>query len=147
MSGVVDTNLLLYAINRDAREHVPAYRFLVDTAQSESRWYLTEGIVYEFLRVSTHPRVFPKPLQAAEAMSFVRALLDSAHFGLLTAGSRHWPTLDAVLAEIRHPAGNLFFDIRTLALMREHGVRRIYTADSDFLQFSGIDPINPLKPG
>jgi predicted nucleic acid-binding protein len=29
--------------------------------------------------------------------------------------------------------------------MREHGVREIYTTDTDFLQFSGIKVINPLK--
>jgi len=29
--------------------------------------------------------------------------------------------------------------------MREHGVRRIHTTDSDFLQFDGIDVVNPLR--
>ena len=43
------------------------------------------------------------------------------------------------------PVGNLFFDIRTAVLMREHGIRVIYTADTDFLQFEEIEVINPLK--
>lgn len=146
MSGVVDTNLLLYAANRTAPEHGLAREFLVAAARSESRWYLTEGIVYEFLRVATHPRVFAQPLTAAEAMAFVRVLLESPRFGVLTAGARHWQILGQLLAELRHPSGNLFFDIRTVALMRELGVRRIYTADTDFLRFSGIDVINPVRP-
>jgi predicted nucleic acid-binding protein len=29
--------------------------------------------------------------------------------------------------------------------MQEHGVREIYSTDTDFLQFRGIKAINPLK--
>jgi predicted nucleic acid-binding protein len=29
--------------------------------------------------------------------------------------------------------------------MKEHGIRKIYTTDTDFLQFSGIEVINPLR--
>jgi predicted nucleic acid-binding protein len=38
------------------------------------------------------------------------------------------------------------FDIRTVVMMREHGIRRVYTTDTDFLQFSGVEVINPLRP-
>lgn len=36
------------------------------------------------------------------------------------------------------------FDLRTVALMHKHTVRRIYTADTDFLQFERIEVVNPL---
>ena len=61
------------------------------------------------------------------------------------AGQDHWTMLENILGELIRPSGNLFFDIRTVALMREHGVREIYTTDTDFLQFKGIKAINPLK--
>ena len=64
---------------------------------------------------------------------------------VITAEQQHWHLLGALLREITHPAGNLFFDIRTVVLMREHGIREIYTADTDFLQFSDIDVINPVR--
>jgi len=35
--------------------------------------------------------------------------------------------------------------VRTVVLMREHGVREIYTIDTDFLQFQDITVINPLR--
>lgn len=55
---VVDTNVLIYAADRDAAEH-GACRALVERCQSQSApWYLTWGIVYEFLRVTTHPAIF-----------------------------------------------------------------------------------------
>lgn len=72
MPGVIDTNLLLYAANADTPEHEKAVAFLLEAGRTGAGWYLTEGIVYEFLRVSTHPRVFAKPLTSAQALSFLR---------------------------------------------------------------------------
>ena len=145
MAGVIDTNLLLYAANRDADEHAEAYDFLTRAASSADQWYLTEGIAYEFFRVSTHPRVFPQPLTWREAGEFLRPLLYNPRFRILTAGEHHWQLLEELLASLSHPAGNLFFDIRTAVLMREHGVREIYTTDVDFLQFPSLKVINPLQ--
>jgi toxin-antitoxin system PIN domain toxin len=145
MSGVIDTNLLLYAVNSDAPEHEKAFAFLAEAGRSGAGWCLTEGIVYEFLRVSTHPRVFGKPLTSAQALSFLRPFLESPRFSMLVAGPRHWATLGQVLAEERRASGNLFFDLRTVVLMREHGLRRIYTADTDFLRFRSVEVVNPVE--
>ena len=49
-----------------------------------------------------------------------------------------------VLAEIPHLAGNLFHDARTAILMREHGVRTIYTRDTDFHRFPFLQPVDPV---
>lgn len=145
MAGVVDTNILLYAANRDVPEYSAAARFLGKVLGSAERWYLTEGIVYEFLRVATHPQVFSAPLSARNALTFIRALTGSNVFEVLVASKRHWQTLGEVVAGLSHPWGNLFFDIRTVALMREHGVREIHTADTHFRLFSGINVLNPLR--
>ena len=144
MAGIIDTNILLYAANRDAEEHRTALNFLYETASS-GPWFLTEGLLYEFFRVSTHARVFERPLTWKEALRFITPLLLSHRFDILMASQDHWTMLEKILEELMHPAGNLFFDIRTVALMREHGVREIYTTDTDFLQFKDIKVINPLK--
>jgi uncharacterized protein len=145
MAGIIDTNILLYGANKDSDEHSAASEFLAKAAASPEPWFLTEGIVYEFLRVSTHPKVFPKPLDWKESMSFLRPFLESSNFLILTAAELHWPLLEEILASITHPSGNLFFDIRTVVLMREHGIREIYTTDTDFLQFPLIKVVNPLR--
>ena len=133
-----------YAANRDTPEHAEASAFLAKAATRPERHYLSEGIIYEFLRVATHPRVFPQPLTASEAVAFLTPLLASSSIELVRSGERHWESLTRVVEELTHPCGNLFFDIRTAALMREHGIRKIYTADTDFLQFRGIEVVNPL---
>lgn len=106
--------------------------------------HLTEGILYEFLRVATHPRVFPRPLTKGQAIAFLGPFWISPAFTILTAGERHWELLRREVESLAHPVGNLFFDIRTLVLMREHGIHTIYTTDTDFLQFKEIEVINPL---
>jgi uncharacterized protein len=145
MAGIIDTNILLYAANRDAEEHSKALGFLYETATSPGPWFLTESILYEFFRVSTHARVFERPLTWNETFRFITPFLASHRFDILVAGQNHWTILEKILGELMRPSGNLFFDIRTVALMREHGIREIYTADTDFLQFKDIKVINPLK--
>lgn len=145
MAGLIDTNILLYAANQDASEHPVALRFLEDAARSPESWYLTEGIAYEFLRVATHQKVFPQPLSWEDALSFLEQLSALRNFQWLVAGERHWEMLREILGALTHPSGNLFFDIRNAALMREHGLKRIYTTDTDFLQFPDLDVINPLR--
>ena len=145
MPGLIDTNVLLYAVNAQATEHASAHRFLTAAIQSADRWYLTEGIVYEFLRVATHPRIFPQPLNRQQALAFLDPLWSSPSIAILTAGLQHWALLKRELETLGHPAGNLFFDIRTVVLMREHGIRTIYSADSDFHQFKDLDIVNPVS--
>jgi uncharacterized protein len=110
----------------------------------EGRHLAAPGGWNEFLRVSTHARVFPRPLDATRAMQFLDALLGTQKFEVLSAGPEHWHWLREVIAKTARPAGNLFFDIRTVALMREHGIKEIFSADTDFRQFEGIAVTNPL---
>ena len=146
MAGIVDTNILLYAANNDADEALSARSFLSQAAGSSDQWYLTEGILYEFLRVATHARVFDRPLSWREALDFLNPFLASPRFQVVYGEEDHWHLLQLVLEKLNRPAGNLFFDVRTVTLMREHGIREIYTTDNDFLQFPDIRVLNPLRP-
>jgi toxin-antitoxin system PIN domain toxin len=141
---VVDTNVLVYAADEDSPFHA-ACRSRVEQWRAQSgAWYSTWSILYEFLRVTTHPRVFRNPWSAAQAWDFAQALLAAPGLAVLTAGERH----RAVLAEVidEHPAlrGNVMHDAQTAVLMREHGIRRIYTRDTDFHRFRFLEPIDPV---
>ncbi|MBI3358800.1 MAG: PIN domain-containing protein [Nitrospirae bacterium] len=142
---VVDTNVLIYAADRNASEHKKCQHLLTMWRKGETPWHLTWGIVYEFLRVSTHPRVFQHPLSAASAWSFLRALFSTPGMTILTETNRHAQTADEVFHEVPLLSGNLFFDAHTVVLMREHGLKRIYTRDADFHRFRQIEVIDPLK--
>lgn len=143
---VVDTNLLLYAVNPDSADHSRARALLEEWRRGERTWFLTWGIVYEFLRVSTHPKVFSRPLDLVRAREWITTLLASRSMGLLVPTDRHMAVLDDVVA--RHPRlrGNIVHDLHTATLMREHGVLEIRTADTDFHQFPFLTVVNPLVP-
>ncbi|HEU4996620.1 MAG TPA: TA system VapC family ribonuclease toxin [Gemmatimonadaceae bacterium] len=141
---VVDTNLLLYAVNPDSTDHAAARALLEEWRQGERSWFLTWGIVYEFLRVSTHPRVFPQPLDLPTARRWLELAISVPQAGILVETDRHADVLRET-AEL-HPrlAGNMVHDFHTAVLMKEHGVEEIRTADVDFHQFQFIRVVNPL---
>jgi uncharacterized protein len=141
---IVDTNVLLYAVRSGAPEHAVCARKLEQWRKGTLPWHLTWGIVYEFLRVATHPRVFERPLTGKQAWGFIDALLESPGLSILVPTGRHAATLASVLADTPDLAGNIWHDAETAALMREHGIRRIYTRDTDFFRFRFLEPLDPL---
>ena len=143
----VDTNILVYAADAAAPEHARC-RDLVERWQAQSgAWYLSWNVCYEFLRVVTHPRVFRQPWSAEAANGFLRAIQASPSLVMLRPTERHDRVLADVIGEIPHLSGNLVHDAHTAVLMREHGLRRIYTRDTDFHRFPFLEPIDPLVSG
>lgn len=144
---VVDTNVLVYAADRGAPEHSRCRELVARWRAQSTPWYLTWSIVYEFLRVCTHPRVFRSPWSVPDALRFVDALRESPGLEILVHTSRH-PTVAAeVLGAIPALRGNLLHDAHIATLMREHGVPRIYTRDTDFHRFAFVEVIDPLADG
>lgn len=141
---VVDTNLLLYAANPDAEDYTRARAMLDECRGGIRSWFLTWGIIYEFLRVSTHSRVFARPLTLGQATNWVSLLLASPRVGILVPSNRHLAVLAALTDEFPRLKGNILHDLHTVALMREHGVTEIRTADTDFHQFGFLTVTNPL---
>jgi hypothetical protein len=142
---VVDTNVLVYAADRDALAHARCRERLLTWRMQAEPWYLTWGIVYEFLRVTTHARVLRNPWAPAQAWSFVEALLAAPALSLLTESERHASVAAGLVADVPGLTGNLLHDAHTVALMREHGVRAIYTRDTDFHRFPGVEVLDPLR--
>jgi toxin-antitoxin system PIN domain toxin len=141
---LVDTNILTYAVNRDCIEHRPAREALGEWLSGATPWALTWGIVYEFLRVTTHPRVFRRPLAAGQALDFLEPLLSSDVVTIIGPTSRHESLLRTTIREAGRPSGNLFHDLHTAVIMREHGISEIMTADADFRKFSFLVVTDPV---
>jgi hypothetical protein len=141
---VVDTNVLVYAADARAPEHARCRALLDGWRRRNGAWYLTWGICYEFLRVVTHPKVFRTPWSAERALEFLSAVRASPGLGMLVPTERHDQVLADVISEIPFLAGNLVHDAATAVLMREHGIRRICTRDTDFHRFPFLETIDPL---
>jgi toxin-antitoxin system PIN domain toxin len=141
---VVDTNVLLYAADADSPHHAVCRTWLETQRRRAEAWFSTWPIAYEFLRVSTHPRVLRNPWRTAESWDFLHVLLESPGFEMLTPTARHADVAAEVLREIPHLAGNILHDTHTAVLMREHGIRRICTRDTDFHRFAFLEVFDPL---
>lgn len=142
---VVDTNVLVYAANEDAPEHKRCRALVERWRREQGAWYVTWGILYEFLRVVTHPRVLERPWDGPEALAFVRALLTAPGLRVLTPTPRHAAVLDEVVGQVPLLSGNLFHDAETAVLMKEHGIRRIVTRDVDFHRFPSLEVVDPMS--
>jgi hypothetical protein len=142
---VVDTNVLVYAADEDAPTHARCRAALEEWRAKPSAWYATWSIFYEFLRITTHPRVLRRPWSAGQAWAFLDAVLASPALGILTETDRHAAVAEQVVRELPHLSGNLLHDAHTAVLMREHGIRRIYTRDTDFHRFPFLEVVDPVQ--
>jgi uncharacterized protein len=142
---VVDTNILLYAANGDAPEHAVCHGLVQRWREEATPWYVTWGIVYEFLRVATHPRGWPQPFPMGAAWRFIEAVLAPSHVGVLIETDRHERVAAEVLRTTAGLSGNLLFDAHTAILMKEHGLRTLYTRDVDFHRFPFIEVVDPIQ--
>lgn len=141
---VVDTNVLVYAADEESPFHRECRHWLEQQRARVDAWYTTWPIVYEFLRVTTHPRVMRRPWNLPDAWQFVRALTASPGLGMLVPTDRHAEVAGQVVVEFPRLAGNLLHDAHTAILMREHGIRRICTRDADFHRFNFLEVVDPV---
>lgn len=141
----VDTNVLVYAADIHSGFHSACSEWLNRQRGRSSAWYITWPIIYEFLRVATHPRIMRRPWTAREAWQFVTSLLASPGIDVLIPSQRHADVASEVFSELPHLAGNILHDTHTAILMREHGIRQICTRDTDFSRFPFLEIVDPLR--
>jgi hypothetical protein len=138
---VVDTNVLVYAVDADSPWHAPCRDALERWRSQAPRWCLTWSILYEFLRSVTH-RGGPRPVPIHRARSLVEGLLASPGLQLLVETPQHARLLAELPGEL---SGNAVHDAHIVTLMREHGIRRIYTRDAGFRRYPDLEVLDPAK--
>ena len=141
---VVDSNILIYAASERAPEHSRARAVIESWRLQGNPWFITWGILYEFMRVMTHRRATEAPLTSAQACQFIDAL-NAGGQRILLETDRHWKILSQTLEQFPGLRGSILHDVHTAVLMREHGLRRIYTQDTDLHKLSFLEVIDPLR--
>ncbi|MFH1437755.1 MAG: TA system VapC family ribonuclease toxin [Pseudomonadota bacterium] len=139
MRVLVDTNILLHAINRDSDRHSSCRGFIEQVSGGVDPWCLTWSIIYEFLRVSTHKSVFPNPLPPDQSVDTVNRLLSSSTLEMLLETEKHRQYLDRAYRAAGPIRGNTFHDCHIASLMLEHDVKYIATMDRHFRLFPFVE--------
>ena len=139
----IDTNILVYSRRPDSPNHAEALRILKVLAEGHQPWAIPWPCVYEFLRVVTHPKFFPKSAALDPVFDDLASLLNSPTLVMLGEGPAHFRYLQAAVGA-GNARGNLAFDAHIAALAIEHGVTELWTADRDFRRFPGLTIRNPF---
>ena len=139
---LIDANLLLYAYDPDSPHHDGSRRWLEEVLSGTDLVRFAWITLWAFLRISTNPRVFGRPLSAGEAHEAVGRWLAQPNAGILDPGERHLEILAALLRD-GQASGPLVMDAALAALAIEHGAT-LCSTDRDFARFAGLDWHDPI---
>ena len=138
MSYALDVNILLYASDETSQWYQAAQDFLQKKLTDPDLMCLTWPTLFSYMRISTHPRIFARPLSPEEALRNVETLLSLPRVRVLTEGDEFLPVYRNVLSRLP-VRGNLVPDAHLAALLLQHGITRIYTKDADFRKFDFLE--------
>ena len=145
---LVDANLLLYAYDAASTRHDAARMWFENVLTTERDVRLGVATVLAFLRLSTDPRVFERPMSPLEATAIVTSWLCRQNVSLALPAEGHWARLGD-LADRSRSGGPLLMDAHLASLTIERGAR-LATTDRDFARFAGLgfeDPIENVARG
>jgi toxin-antitoxin system PIN domain toxin len=146
MSFGVDVNILVYASDAGSPLHEKAVGFLTQCARQRQVFCLAWVTLMSYLRISTHPSVFTRPLHPEEAMRNIEALLRLPHCRVITEDDGFWSTYRELTSAVP-TRGNLVPDAHLAAILLRNGVTTLYTHDRDFRKFPLLDVRDPLDQG
>jgi uncharacterized protein len=139
---LLDANILIYAVNTDAPLNRKAKAWLEAALSGAESVGLPWNVLLAFLRLTTRPALFRRPLSVDRAFDLMASWLDQPSVTIVHPGSRHLPVLRELLRPLGS-GGNLTSDAHLAALAIEHGAQ-LCSTDTDFARFHGLKWRNPL---
>lgn len=139
----IDTNVLLYATNRDCAEHGAA-RALVDRALAEPRkWIVADQVYFELYRLLRSGAVLAHPLGPDEATRVIEYYRIHSRWGRCAWDIELFERIRTHLAG--GTGGRIVFDLVLAATLHDAGVERLYTRNTkDFDSLGWFAVENPI---
>jgi len=144
LSFAIDVNILLYASDDASPYTGPAAVFLKSCVSGREVFCLSWTTLMGYLRMSTHPAIFRKPLSHDEAARNVDELIRLPHARVLSEEEGFWDIYRDVTLGLAI-RGNLVPDAHLAALLLQHGVDTLYSNDRDFRRFDFLKVRDPLE--
>lgn len=133
---IVDTNVLLYAVDRASAHHEPSLAWLDRALAGTEAVGLAWIALLAFIRVGTNASILPSPMTPDDATGQIEAWLGAPAAVVAQPSPRHASLLRGLLRDTG-TAGNLTTDAHLAALALEHGAD-IVSYDRDFARFPGV---------
>jgi hypothetical protein len=143
MSFALDVNVLLYASDSESPHHGKARVYLERCMQQEEVFCIAWATAMSYIRIAPHPSVFDHPLTHDQATANIATLLSLPQVRFLSEAEGFWDIYRELSA--RTPTrGNLVPDAHLAAILRQHGVKTLYTTDRDSLKLAFLKVCDPL---
>lgn len=133
---IVDTNVLLYAVNRRMPEHAECLEWLERSLRGSEAVGFAWVALLGFLRVGTNPAALSEPISVQDATTQVERWLGAPAAVVAHPTSRHAAILSGLLRQARQ-GGNLVPDAHLAALAVEHDAT-VVSFDRNFARFEGV---------
>lgn len=133
---IVDANVLLYAVNTSSPQHAAAKGWLDDALSGDIRLGIPWLSLLAFLRMATHPSVFPRPLSMDQALGVVEVWCRAPNV-FHPEPSRGFAVAFTHMITSGSAPGNLVNDAYLAALAIEHDA----TFDRDFARFAEVTTV------
>jgi toxin-antitoxin system PIN domain toxin len=141
---VLDSNILLYAWNRDDPNHEKIKPWLESLLRSQDWVGLPWITLWTFLRLTTNSRLYSSPLSPERAFEIISEWIQLPNVVIIEPGLLHPEILQRLVIE-GQATGPLLSDAVLAALAMEQGAT-LASTDRDFSRFPGLSWINPLSP-
>lgn len=142
MSASIDANILVYASNERDPHFARAGALVRQLAEGPDLLYLFWPAVLGYLRIVTHPSILRRPLSAAEASTNIERLISRPHVQTPGEDRAFWRLFRESGGSSAR--GNAVPDVHLATLMRQNGVRVLYTRDRGFRRFDFLDVRDPF---
>ncbi len=143
MSYSIDANVFVYAALGASPFNRQALDFLDRCRNDSEILCLTWGTLMAFLRLATNPSIQTPPQSVEDAMDSLANLVALEQVQMITEQDGFWDVYRDSVAGHR-VRGNLVPDAHLAAILRQNGVKRLYTRDADFRRFKFLDVRDPF---
>lgn len=135
---LVDSNILIYAINRRSPKHTSAQNFLLNNIGNLE---VAHQNILETLRVLTHPK-FPSPMKINDALKAINSIVKTCRVIYPEEETYH---ITLLLIKENKPVSDQIFDAYLVATALSNGIATIATDNTrDFKKFKEIKLFNPF---
>ncbi len=136
---LVDSNIIIYAINTSSPKHKIGQQFL---QEKQKTLVLSQQNIFESIRVLTHPK-FPSPMKSLDAVDAVGRIAR-----ILNIIAPVYETAFVAMELIKRHGlvADRIFDAYLVATMLTNDITEIATDnEKDLTLFQGITVVNPFK--
>jgi len=142
----LDTNILIYAVNSDCKEHPMAKRTYETMLEHPGVWILSDQVLFEFYRALRNAKILEHPLDHRQALRQITFLREDSGVHHCAYETTVWKNLIRGFSNIEEKSSHIFDRVLAVTLL-SHGVKTFYTRNTRDFENCGFKAlINPIDP-